>query len=326
MLRRLSVAERGNNGDFSFAIQHVHRILDGPHLSFVFVFLTGLALHRLLSYSKVAVTFSYIVAKGNNAFLILQLTISHVDKMSTLTNKVAVVTGASKGIGAAIVRGLANAGSHVIFTYSSSGEQAQKLAAELVGEGKKVEARHLNVADAVQTRSVIEGIGQQYGTIDILVNNAGIFLGKAFTDLSVEDFDQIMGVNFRGVYAAVLYAQPYLPTGGRVITIGSNSADTSIAPGMTLYAASKSALVGLTRGLARDFGAKDITVNLLQPGPVDTDMNPAEGALADSLRAKMAIPKYGEPRDIAALVTFLASAEAKYITGSIITIDGGMNA
>jgi 3-oxoacyl-[acyl-carrier protein] reductase len=246
--------------------------------------------------------------------------------MGTLTNKVAVVTGGSKGIGAAIVRGLANAGSHVIFTYSSSQESAQKLVAKLVGEGKKVESRHLDVADTAQTRSVLEGIGQQYGTIDILVNNAGIFVGNAFADLSVKDFDKIMAVNFRGVYAAVLYAQPYLPNGGRIITIGSNSADTSIAPGMTLYAASKSALVGLTRGLARDFGAKAITVNLLQPGPVDTDMNPAEGTLADSLRAKMAIPKYGEPQDVAALVTFLASEEAKYITSSIITIDGGMNA
>lgn len=246
--------------------------------------------------------------------------------MSTLKNKLAIVTGGGRGIGSGIVRGLANAGAHVVFTYSSSEEKAKTLASELEREGKKVTAIQMNVADAEQTRSVIEKLGQEYGTIDILVNNAGIFLGNTFSELSVEDFDKIMNVNFRGVYTTVLYAQPYLPKGGRIITIGSNAADTSVQPGMTLYAASKSALVGLTRGLARDLGEKEITVNLVQPGPIDTDMNPAEGPLADLIRPRMAIPKYGKPADIAALVTFLASGEARYMTGSIITADGGMNA
>jgi 3-oxoacyl-[acyl-carrier protein] reductase len=246
--------------------------------------------------------------------------------MSTLKDKVAFVTGGGRGIGSGIVRGLAQAGARVIFTYSSSEEQAKTLVSELQKEGKQVAAIQMNVADAQQTRLAIEKVGKEYGTIDILVNNAGIFLGNTFSELSVEDFDRIMNVNFRGVYTAVLYAQPYLPKGGRIITIGSNAADTSIMPGMTLYAASKSALVGLTRGLARDLGEKEVTVNLIQPGPVDTDMNPAEGALADRIRVRMAIPQYGKPGDIAALVTFLASEEAKYMTGSIITMDGGMNA
>ena len=246
--------------------------------------------------------------------------------MNTLKNKLAVVTGGNKGIGSGIVKNLARVGAHVVFTYSSAEEQAKQLVAELEREGKKTTAIQLNIGDAKQTKSVIEKVGNEYGTIDILVNNAGIFLGNTFSKLSVDDFDKIMNVNFRGVYTTILYAQPFLPNGGRIINIGSNAADTSIQPGMTLYSASKSALVGLTRGLARDLGERHITVNLVQPGPVDTDMNPAVGALADSNRAKMAIPKYGHPEDIGALVTFLASDEAKFMTGSIITMDGGMNA
>lgn len=246
--------------------------------------------------------------------------------MSNLKKKTAFVTGGGKGIGTGIVRGLAAAGYNVIFTYSSSGEKAKELAAELEKEGKNVTAVQMNVADAEQTRSVIEKIGTQYGTIDTLVNNAGVFLGKPFSELSPEDFDWVMDINFKGVFLGVLYSLPYLPKGGRIITVGSNMGDNSIAKDMTLYTASKSALQGFTRGLARDLGEKEITVNLVQPGPVDTDMNPANTSHSDFLRSKMAIPKYGEPKDIAALVAFLASEEAKYITGSIITIDGGLNA
>jgi 3-oxoacyl-[acyl-carrier protein] reductase len=214
----------------------------------------------------------------------------------------------------------------VFFTYSSSAEKAKKLVAELEKEGKNATAVHMDVADAAQSRSVIEQIGQQYGTIDILVNNAGIFLGKAFAELTEEDFDRIMDVNFKGVFLSVLYAQPYFPQGGRIITIGSNLADGSLAKDMTLYTTSKSALQGFTRGLARDLGERDITVNLVQPGPTETDMNPADTPVSDFVRSRMAIPKYGQPADIAALVAFLASEGAKFITGSIITIDGGMNA
>ena len=246
--------------------------------------------------------------------------------MSSRERKTAFVTGGGKGIGAAIVRGLAAAGNNVIFSYSSSKEQAKKLVAELEKEGQNVTAVQMDVADAQQSRLVIEKVGSQYGTIDILVNNAGVFKEKPFSELSPADFDWMINVNFKGAFLTALYMQPYLPHGGRVVNIGSIVADNTPGKGNTLYAASKSALQGFTRGLARDFGEKGITVNLVQPGPVDTEMNPADAPFADFVRSRMAIPEYGQTRDIAALVTFLTSEEASYITGSIITIDGGFNA
>lgn len=246
--------------------------------------------------------------------------------MNEQKNKTAFVTGGSKGIGASIVRTLANAGNNVVFTYSSSEEQARKLVEEMEKDGNHVAAVKVDSRDAKRLQSVIENVGQQYGKIDILVNNAGIFQVKDFTQLSPEDFDRMMDINFKGVFLAALFTQPYLPKGGRIISIGSNMADNALGSGMTLYTASKSALQGFTRGLARDLGEKGITVNLVQPGPVNTEMNPEDGELADFMRSRMAIPKHGQPNDIAALVAFLASEEAMYITGSIITIDGGFNA
>jgi 3-oxoacyl-[acyl-carrier protein] reductase len=243
--------------------------------------------------------------------------------MVEIENKIAFVTGGGKGIGSAIVRSLADAGMNVIFTYSSSEGQAKKLTTELEQEGKKVTAVQMNVADAEQIRSVIENVGSQYGKIDVLVNNAGVFLEKAFAELSAGDLDWMMNVNFKGAFLTALYSEPYLSKGGRIVNVGSIVAESTPGKGNTLYAASKSALQGFTRGLARDLGEKGITVNLVQPGPVDTEMNPADAPFADFVRSRMAIPKYGQPEDIAALVTFLASAEAGYITGSIMTIDGG---
>jgi 3-oxoacyl-[acyl-carrier protein] reductase len=249
-----------------------------------------------------------------------------IDSMRKSGRKTAFVTGGSKGIGAAIVRGLADADNNVVFTYSSSEEQAKKLVAELESEGKNVTAVCLNIADAEQSRSVIKKVASHYGTIDIVVNNAGVFKEQAFSMLSPADFDWMVDVNLKGAFLTVLYAQPYLPNGGRVVTIGSVKADNVPSKDNTLYAASKAALQGFTKGLARDFGEKGITVNLVQPGPVDTDMNPANAPIADFIRSRMAIPTYGQPEDIAALVTFLTSEAAKFITGSIITIDGGFNA
>lgn len=246
--------------------------------------------------------------------------------MSNLKKRTALVTGGGKGIGEAIVRRLSSEGYNVVFTYSSSEEKAKALASELEQEGKLVSAVHLNVADAEQSKLIIQKIGNQHGTIDVLVNNAGVFLYKDFSELSIEDFNWIMDINFKGVFSTILFALPYLPKGGRIITTGSNLADNAFGKDMTLYTASKSALQGLTKGLARDLGEKEITVNLVQPGPTDTDMNPADAPAAEFVHSRMAIQKHGETKDIAALVAFLASEEAKYITGSIITIDGGMNA
>jgi 3-oxoacyl-[acyl-carrier protein] reductase len=246
--------------------------------------------------------------------------------MNNLKQKTAFITGGAKGIGAAIVKGLANEGHNIIFTYSSSEEKAIKLTSELNNNGKTVKAIKMDVSDTHQSKSVIEKIGKEYGTIDILVNNAGVFLYKDFSALTLEDFDWIMDINFKGVYSTILFALPFLPNGGRIVTTGSNLSDFAFGKDMTLYTASKSALQGLTKGLARDLGEREITVNLIQPGPTNTDMNPADGEASDFIRSRMAIANYGETKDIASLVTFLTSDQAKFITGSIMTIDGGMNA
>lgn len=246
--------------------------------------------------------------------------------MNVKNHKTAFVTGGGKGIGTAIVRRFAAEGYRVIFTCSSSAKKARQLEAELISAGKLVKAIQLDITNAEATKAVMQGVGKEYGKIDVLVNNAGVFNEKDFETLTPEDYDWIMNVNSKGAFLAVLYARPYLPEGGSVINVGSVVADTAPAKGNTLYAASKSALQGFTRGLARDLGESKITVNLIQPGPVDTEMNPADAPFADYVRSRMAIPQYGQPEDIAAMVNFLALEEAKYLTGAVITMDGGFSA
>jgi len=243
--------------------------------------------------------------------------------MKRLANKVALVTGGSRGIGAAIVRKIASEGAQVAFTYSSSPEKAQAVMEEI---GDQVIAIK---ADSGKPQEIVEAVEKTiatFGRLDILINNAGIYIGKAFHEHTLEDYEQIMAINVRALYVAALEAVKHLPLGGRIINIGSNMADNAMGPQTTLYTMSKSALSGFTRGLARDLGAKGITVNVVQPGPVDTDMNPANTELADFLRSRMALTDYGSGDDIAGLVAFLASDEGKYITGTAITIDGGLNA
>lgn len=243
--------------------------------------------------------------------------------MKRLANKVALVTGGSRGIGAAIVRKIASEGAQVAFTYSSSPEKAQAVMEEI---GDQVIAIK---ADSGKPQEIIEAVEKTittFGRLDILINNAGIYIGKAFHEHTLDDYEQIMAINVRALYVAALEAVKHLPLGGRIINIGSNMADNAMGPQTTLYTMSKSALSGFTRGLARDLGAKGITVNVVQPGPVDTDMNPANTELADFLRSRMALTDYGSGDDIAGLVAFLASDEGKYITGTAITIDGGLNA
>jgi 3-oxoacyl-[acyl-carrier protein] reductase len=243
--------------------------------------------------------------------------------MKRLANKVALVTGGSRGIGAAIVRKIASEGAQVAFTYSNSPEKAQAVIEEI---GDQVIAIK---ADSGKPQEIIEAVEKTiatFGRLDILINNAGIYIGKAFHEHTLEDYEQIMAINVRALYVAALEAVKHLPLGGRIINIGSNMADNAMGPQTTLYTMSKSALSGFTRGLARDLGAKGITVNVVQPGPIDTDMNPANTELADFLRSRMALTDYGSGDDIAGLVAFLASDEGKYITGTAITIDGGLNA
>lgn len=246
--------------------------------------------------------------------------------MNKLANKIALVTGGSRGIGAAIVKRLASEGATVAFTYNSSPEKAEALAQEINAGGGKAQAIAANSADAAAVTAAVEQTVSQFGALDILVNNAGIYIGTAFEEHSLQDYEDIMAVNVRAVYVASLAAVKHLPANGRIITIGSNMADNAGGPGGTLYVMSKAAVQGFTRGLARDLGSRGITVNVVQPGPIDTDMNPANSELADYLRTRMALPEYGTGADIAGLVAFLASEEGKYITGSALTIDGGLNA
>jgi 3-oxoacyl-[acyl-carrier protein] reductase len=246
--------------------------------------------------------------------------------MKKLENKIALVTGGSRGIGAAIVRRLAADGAKVAFTYTRSAEKAAALAAEINTAGGQALAIAADNTRMNEVAGAVTKTVEAFGGIDILVSNAGIYIGREFGEHTISDYDQVMDVNVKAVYVAALEAVKHLGAGGRIITIGSNMADNSMSAQSTLYAMSKSALQGFTRGLARDLGPKGITVTLVQPGPIDTDMNPANSELADFLRNRMAIPVYGTGDDIAGMVAFLASEEGKFITGSWVTIDGGLNA
>lgn len=246
--------------------------------------------------------------------------------MKRLTGKIVLVTGGSRGIGAAITRRLAKEGARVAFTYNKSAEKANSVVAAIRGEGGDAMAIYADSGKPEEVMLAVDRTVEAFGTIDILVSNAGIYIGKNFEDHTLEEYEEIMSVNVRAVYVAAHAALKHMAPGGRIITIGSNMADNATGPQTTLYTMSKSALQGFTRGLARDVGRKRITVNLVQPGPVDTDMNPANTELADFLRSRMALADYGTGEDIAGLVLFLASEEGKYITGSALTIDGGFNA
>lgn len=246
--------------------------------------------------------------------------------MNKLQNKTALVTGGSRGMGKAIAKQLAAQGANVVLTYVNAEDKANAVVAEITKDGGKAMAVK---ADSARPEEILSAIGKavlHYGGIDILVNNAGIAIAKPLADYTMEDYESIMNVNVRAVFVASQAAAKHMPDGGRIITIGSNMGDNAVTAGMTLYTASKSALQGLTRGMARDLGSRKITVNLVQPGPVDTDMNPDSGDLATFLKTRMALGEYGHVNDIAAMVGFLAGEESKYITGSILTIDGGFNA
>ena len=246
--------------------------------------------------------------------------------MKRFEKKVALITGGSRGIGAAITKRLAAEGANVAFTYSKSREKAEAIVAEIKASGGWALAIEADSADPQAVETAVHKVVNEFGRIDVLVNNAGMYIGKAFEDHTLEDYDQIMGINVKAVYVALLAAVNHFSAGGRIITIGSNMADNAANPETTLYTMSKSALTGFTKGLARDLGKKGITVNLVQPGPINTDMNPSDTDLADFLRSRMALSEYGTVEDVAGLVAFLASEEGKFITGTALTIDGGFNA
>jgi NAD(P)-dependent dehydrogenase (short-subunit alcohol dehydrogenase family) len=244
----------------------------------------------------------------------------------TLAGKRALVTGASRGIGAAIAKALAAEGADVAITYEKSADSAAKVVAAIKDAGRKTTAIQADSADVAAVQASVEKTVAALGGLDILVNNAGILRLGGLSDMSLADIDALLDVNVRSPIVASKAALPHLGKGGRIITIGSYFADRVPAPVLGIYSASKSALIAFNKALARELGPKDITVNLVQPGSIDTDMNPAHGATADTLKQFMALGRYGSVDDIANAVTFLASAKAKYITGSTLTVDGGANA
>ena len=240
-----------------------------------------------------------------------------------LTNQRALVTGASRGIGASIAKVLAAEGADVAITYEKSAERAAEVVRAIKAHGRRAVAIQADSADPRAIRNSVNKTVAELGGLDILVNNAGILRVAELKDISLEDIDAILNVNVRGVIVASQSALPHLNKGGRIITIGSFFADRVPSPALSVYAASKSALVAFTKGLARELGPKEVTVNLVQPGSIDTDMNPAHGPFGDTLRQLTASGRYGAVEDIANAVAYLTSAKAQYITGSALTVDGG---
>jgi 3-oxoacyl-[acyl-carrier protein] reductase len=245
-----------------------------------------------------------------------------------LAGKVALVTGGSRGIGAAIAKELADQGADVAVSYGASAEKAEAVAKALVGKGVRAKAYKADQGDARQAAELVKTVAREFGRLDILVNNAGVFAGAEVNDSAAdtEALANLFAVNVGGVAAAVRAAAPLMAEGGRIITVGSVAGEKSPWPGVADYSATKAAVAGYTRGWARDLGPRGITVNNVQPGPIDTDMAPKDGPLEALLRTGTALGRYGKPEEVAAAVAFLASPAAAYITGASINVDGGFSA
>jgi len=245
-----------------------------------------------------------------------------------LAGKVALVTGGSRGIGAAIAKELADQGADVAVSYAASADKAEAVARELKDKGVRAGAYRANQGDTKQVEDLVRRVAKDFGRLDILINNAGVFAGAAIDDTNADKaaLENLFAVNVGGVNAAVRAAVVFMGDGGRIITIGSVAGDESPWQGVADYSATKAAVAAYTRGWARDLGAKGITVNNVQPGPIDTDMAPKEGPLEELLRTGTALGRYGKPEEVAAAVAFLASPAAGYITGTSLNVDGGFSA
>jgi NAD(P)-dependent dehydrogenase (short-subunit alcohol dehydrogenase family) len=246
--------------------------------------------------------------------------------MTELAGKVALVTGGSRGIGAAIATRLAELGSDVAITYAQSKERAEYVVGKITAQGRRGLAIKADSAAADEVVAAVEHVVDEFGRLDILVNNAGIFPSGPIDEVSLEEVDRTLGIHARAVYLASQASVRHMAEGARIVSIGSNLAERVPFPGVTLYSMSKSALIGFTKGLARDLGDRGIAVNLVQPGSTDTDMNPAGGPTADDQRALSALGRYADPTDIAETVGFLAGSGGRNITGAVLTVDGGTNA
>ncbi len=243
-----------------------------------------------------------------------------------LEGRRALVTGASRGIGAEIVRRLVSDGAAVAFTYGASADEAKKLEAEIEADGGTVVAIQADSGDPQQVASSVAEAVSALGGLDILVNNAGVAYLADIESFPMEQFDRLVAINVRGTFAAIQRAVPHLGEGGRIVNIGSINADRVPTPGLSVYSMTKAAVAGLTRGLARELGARGITINNVQPGPIATDMNPEEGEFADTAKPLIAMGHYGNTRDIAGVVSYLAGPEAGYVTAANWNVDGGFTA
>ncbi len=243
-----------------------------------------------------------------------------------LAGKVALVTGGSRGIGAAIARRLAADGASVAVTYSKGADAAASVVKEIERGGGKAIAIQADAADADAVRNAVERTVTTLGRLDVLVNNAGTAIPKSFEETTLEEMDRVIDINVRGVFVATQAALKHMKSGGRIIMIGSAVGERVAAPGLVPYAATKGAVKMFSQALAREIGSRGITVNNVQPGPIDTDLNPAAGDWAAPQKAATALGRYGRVDDIASMVAFVAGPEASYITGANLTVDGGMNA
>ncbi|MRG54843.1 SDR family oxidoreductase [Phyllobacterium sp. SYP-B3895] len=245
--------------------------------------------------------------------------------MSRLDNKVAFVTGGSRGIGAAIALKLAEDGADIALTYTSSAQKAEAVVNSIEALGRKAIAIKADNLDAAAVEAAVQEAHARFGRLDILVNSAGVFSVDQIETASLAEFDRVMSIHVRASFVASKAAAALMSAGGRIVSIGSNLGERVPFTGLSIYATSKAALTGLTKALARDLGPKEITVNIVQPGSTDTDMNPADGDHADAQRALMAIPRFGRAQDIAGVVAFLSGDEGRFITGASLTVDGGTN-
>ncbi|WP_017537467.1 SDR family NAD(P)-dependent oxidoreductase [Nocardiopsis halophila] len=246
--------------------------------------------------------------------------------MGTLDGRTALVTGGGRGIGAAVAARLAAEGCAVALTYAASRDRAEKTVRGIEEAGGRALALRADAADPAAVEAAVERTASALGSLDILVNNAGIFPYGDIGDLTLEDYEATMAVHVRAVFVASRAALRHMGEGGRIISIGSSLAERVPGPGISLYAMSKSALTGFTKGLARDVGPRGITATVVHPGSTDTDMNPADGEGADDERALIALGRYGRPEEVAATVAHLAGPGGAYITGTSVTVDGGVTA
>jgi 3-oxoacyl-[acyl-carrier protein] reductase len=241
-----------------------------------------------------------------------------------LEGKIALITGGSRGIGAAIAKRLAADGANVAITYTKGADAAASVVKEIERAGRKAIAIQADSADAGAVEAAVEKTVATFGQLDILVNNAGTAVPKRFEETTLEELDRLIDINVRGVFVATQAALKHMTSGGRIIMIGSAVGERALTPGLVPYSATKGAVKMFTQGLSREVGSRGITANNIQPGPIDTDTNPATGEWAVPQKAFTALARYGHVDEVAALVAFVAGPESSYITGANLNVDGGM--